>query len=91
MIAKKLIREIFFIYMTTASLHWCTTNLYVKLCTPLTFSGILKTALLSQSPTCQLLTNTNTATMTIMNNTVASAVSWMMVRFTVYQRSLMAA
>ena len=81
-------KELFFFYVFSVSVHWCTTNIYAKVCVPLSLCGMLKSAILIQSPTCQILNTTNNVTLYVMNNIVTSSVSWILMRFTIYRKSL---
>lgn len=83
-----LTKELFFFYAFSVSIHWCTTNIYAKMCAPLSLCGMLKSAILTQSPTCQILNTTNNITLYVMNNIVTSSVSWILMRFTMYQKSV---
>ncbi len=75
MINQRRCFDFFACYILCTTSHWFFANLYTSFCTPPSFVGILKTAVLTQSPTCQVLSNLNTYSSSIMNQSVTSALS----------------
>ena len=73
-------------YVFCSTIHWFLSNMYTKVCTPVSFSGMLKTLLLTQTPTCQLLSYINTYSFYLMNQSVTYALSLMMVNYTARNR-----
>ena len=73
-------------YMICSTTHWFVSNLYTNFCTPASLSGILKTILLTQTPTCQILSHINTYSFSLMNQSITSALSLMMVNYTARNR-----
>lgn len=73
-------------YIVCSTTHWFVSNMYTNVCTPASLSGILKTVLLTQTPTCQILSYINSYSFSLMNQSVKYALSLMMVNYTVQNR-----
>ena len=73
-------------YVFCSTTHWFVSNMYTNVCTPASFSGILKTVLLTQTPTCQILSYMNSYSFSLMNQSITYALSLMMVNHTARNR-----
>lgn len=73
-------------YVFCSTTHWFVSNMYTNVCTPASLSGILKTVLLTQTPTCQILSYINSYSFYLMNQSVTYALSLTMVNYTARNR-----
>ncbi len=73
-------------YVMCSTTHWFVSNMYTNFCTPASFSGIFKTVLLTQTPTCQFLSRVNTYSFSLMNQSITSALSLLIVNYTARNR-----
>ena len=77
---RRMVSEICLCYIFSTCTHWFITNAYATICTPPSFSGLVKSALLTQSPTCQILNSANSFSVYLMNQAVTTTLSLMLIR-----------
>jgi len=75
-------------YVFCSTTHWFVSNLYTNFCTPASLSGILKTILLTQTPSCQILNYINTYSFSLMNQSITYALSFVMVNYTTRNKTI---
>ena len=71
-------------YVSWTGIHWLTSNLYVKICTPLSGIGFIQTFYLSQSSYCNAFRWVNNITASAMDGAFSIVLTWSVYRLASY-------
>ena len=81
---SNILKEGIFGFIAWTGIHWGISNLYVRVCTPMSGLGFLQTLYLSQSGYCNAFRWAHHTSASAMDQTFSIILAWSMLRLSCY-------